>query len=199
MQEYLNNIKIYYARNRKAWRQWLIKNHTKEKAVWIVRYKKQTGKPCVSYEEIAEEALCFGWIDGKAYKLDEERSAIYVTERKPKSLWSKINKRRIEDLIEQGLMTDAGMEKITLAKANGSWNTLNVIDEMIIPADLKKALTKNKTAQKYFNAFAPSSKKIILYWIQSAKQPETRTKRIEQTVSLAAQNIKANHYNIKSK
>jgi uncharacterized protein YdeI (YjbR/CyaY-like superfamily) len=110
------------------------------------------------------------------------------TPRKPKSVWSKLNKQYIEELIEQGLMTLFGFEKVELAKQDGLWNKLDAIEELIIPADLKKALEANETANTYFEAFSNSSRKNILFWIESAKRPETRLKRIEQTISLAAQN-----------
>lgn len=110
------------------------------------------------------------------------------TPRKPKSVWSKLNKQHIEELIEQGLMTPSGLEKIEVAKQNGSWNTLDAIEELIIPADLKQALDANETANRYFEAFSNSSKKNILFWIESAKRPETRLRRIEQTISSTEQN-----------
>ena len=110
------------------------------------------------------------------------------TPRKPKSVWSKLNKQYIEELIEQGLMNPSGLEKIEAAKQDGSWNTLDAIEALIIPADLKQALEANETANRYFEAFSNSSKKNILFWIESAKRPETRLRRIEQTISSAVQN-----------
>jgi uncharacterized protein YdeI (YjbR/CyaY-like superfamily) len=142
----------------------------------------------VRYSEAVKEALCFGWIDSKVKSLDEERYMQIFTPRKPKSVWSKLNKQYIEELIEQGLMTPSGLEKIEAAKQDGSWNKLDAIEQLIIPADLKKALEANETANRYFEAFSNSSKKNILFWIESAKRPETRLKRIEQTISSAAQN-----------
>ncbi len=141
-----------------------------------------------------EEALCFGWVDSRPNKLDDERYMQLFSPRKPKSPWSKLNKQRVEKLIEQGLMTPAGLEKIEAAKQNGMWGIYDDIEALTVPQDLKEALAADETAKTNFEAFSDSSKKNILWWIESAKRPETRAKRIEETVELAAKNIKANHY-----
>ncbi len=183
-----------YAPDRATWRKWLEQNHATASGVWLVYYKKQSGKPSVSYAEAVEEALCFGWIDSRPNRLDDERYMQLFSPRKPKSPWSRLNKQRVEKLIAQGLMTPAGLAKIEAAKRDGAWDKYNVIEELAMPADLKKALAANKTARQNFEAFSPSSKKNILYWIASAKRPETRAKRIQETVALAAKNLKANHW-----
>ncbi|MEW5856093.1 MAG: YdeI/OmpD-associated family protein [Cyanobacteriota bacterium] len=152
------------------------------------RYKVKSGKPSVRYQEAVKEALCFGWIDSKVKCLDEERYMQIFTPRKPKSVWSKLNKQYIEELIEQGLMTEAGFKKIDAAKQDGSWTTLDESEALTIPMDLKQALEANEAANRNFEAFSNSLKKNILFWIDSAKRPETRLKRIEQTISSAAQN-----------
>ncbi len=105
-----------YAKNRKEWREWLEKNHRTSVGVWLIYYKVKSGQPSVQYSEAVKEALCFGWIDSKAKSLDEERYMQIFTPRKSKSVWSKLNKQYIEELIEQGLMTEAGLEKIATAK-----------------------------------------------------------------------------------
>ncbi len=151
-------------------------------------YKVKSGKPSVRYSEAVKEALCFGWIDSKVKSLDEECYQQIFTPRKPKSVWSKLNKQYIEELIAQGLMTEAGFEKIEVAKQNGSWYKLDAIEALIIPADLSQALVANETANKYFELFSNSSKKNILSWVENAKRPETRLKRIEQTIISATQN-----------
>jgi uncharacterized protein YdeI (YjbR/CyaY-like superfamily) len=166
----------------------LDKNNHTSLGVWLIYYKVKSGKPSIRYSEAVKEALCFGWIDSKVKSLDSERYMQIFTPRKPKSVWSKLNKQYIEELIEQGLMTPSGLEKIETAKQNGSWSTLDAIEELIIPADLKQALEANETANKFFKEFSNSSKKNILFWIESAKRPETRLKRIEQTISSAVQN-----------
>ncbi len=183
-----NQLETFQARDRQEWREWLEKNYRTSLGVWLIYYKIKSGKPSVQYSEAVKEALCFGWIDSKVKSLDEERYKQIFTPRKPKSVWSKLNKQYIEELIEQGLMTEAGLGKIETAKQDGSWTTLDAIEELIVPADLKQALEANETASRYFEAFSSSSKKNILFWVESAKRPETRLKRIEQTISSAAQN-----------
>ena len=174
------------------WRKWLEDNHTRADGIWLVSYKKATGKPRFDFDEAVEEALCFGWIDSKGGKVDEERSKVWFTQRKQGTGWSKINKERIEKLIESGRMSAPGLAKVEAAKKDGSWNALDAVEALEIPSDLKKAFSKNSTAFQYFEAFPRSAKRAILVWISSAKKPETRAQRIEETVTKAAQNIRAN-------
>ena len=187
-------IKIFYAKNRKTWRSWLEKNNDKEKSVWLIIYRKDTAKKSVNYAEAVEEALCFGWIDSKANKRDEESFYQFFTRRNLKSNWSRVNKERVAKLIDDRLMTSRGLETIELAKRNGTWTALDKIENLELPIDLKKALKQNAEAAKYFDAFPRSVKKGILEWIQNAKKEETREKRIKETVSLALKNIRANQY-----
>ncbi|MGJ5634247.1 YdeI/OmpD-associated family protein [Nostoc sp. CALU 1950] len=183
-----NEFLTFCPTSREEWRKWLETNHRTCFGIWLIYYKVKSGKPSVRYSEAVKEALCFGWIDSKVKSLDEERYMQIFTPRKPKSVWSKLNKQYIEELIEQGLISTVGLEKIEAAKQDGSWNSLDAIEALIIPFDLKQALEANTTAKEYFEAFNNSSKKNILYWIDSAKRPETRLKRIEQTVNSAAAN-----------
>lgn len=189
-----NKYETFYAKDRQEWRDWLAKHHATSLGIWLIYYKKESGKPRVDYADAVEEALCFGWVDSRPNILDDERYMQLFSPRRPKSPWSKLNKQRVEKLIEQGLMMPAGLEKIELAKQNGNWNTYDTIEELTIPADLQQALTANEAAKANLEAFSSSSKKNILWWIKSAKRPDTRAKRIEETVTLAAKNIKANHY-----
>lgn len=186
------------AKDRTVWRKWLAKNHTTTGACWLKIFKKGSATPSINYAEAVEEALCFGWIDSVANKRNEEYFVLYFTERKPKGVWSKLNKTRIERLIKAGLMTDAGLEKIRIAKENGAWSTLDEIEEDSMPDDLAKALKKNKKAFKHFNAFPPSARKAIYQWIISAKQTPTKEKHIKETVEKAALNIRANQWIKKS-
>ena len=190
MPKFDNQLETIYAANSKEWREWLEKNHRTSIGVWLIYYKVKSSQPSIRYSEAVKEALCFGWIDSKLKGLDEERYMQIFTPRKPKSVWSKLNKQYIQELIDRGLMTEAGLEKIAVAKQNGSWNTLDSIEALIISDDLKQALATNETAKKYFEALSKSSKKSILFWIESAKRLETRSKRIEQTIISAAQNKK---------
>ena len=188
MPKFDDQLESIYASDRKTWRKWLSNNHLTSRGIWLIYYKVKSGKPSVKYSEAVKEALCFGWIDSKVKSLDEERYQQIFTPRKPKSVWSKLNKQYIEELIEQGLMTTAGIKKVEVAKQDGSWNSLNAIEALIIPIDLQQALEANETANLNFQAFSNSWKKNILFWIHSAKRPETRLKRIEQTIMSAAHN-----------
>jgi len=183
-----------HPKTRTEWRTWLEKNHTRTEGVWMIGYKKATGKPSVGYEESGEEALCFGWVDSKGNKLDDERSMLWFAPRKKGSGWAKTNKARVEKLIQAGLMTPAGLAKIEAAKQDGSWNALDDVEELKIPPDLAKAFSKNKTARKYFDEFPRSVKRGILEWISNAKKPETRAARILETVMKAEKNIRANQW-----
>lgn len=189
-----NGIKTFHAKNVKEWRQWLEKNHQSEKSVWLIIYHKSSTTPSVYYEEAVEQAICFGWIDSIAHKRDDESKYQFFAIRKPKSNWSKANRERAEKMIQAGQMTESGQKLIDFAKKTGTWEALVDVQNAVIPPDLQKLFDKNKTAYKNFLAFPPSSKRIILEWILNAKKPETRQKRIEETVRLAADNIKANHY-----
>jgi uncharacterized protein YdeI (YjbR/CyaY-like superfamily) len=184
----------FYAKDRATWRTWLDEHQDSEKSVWLIIYHKDAGVPSVYYPEAVEEALCFGWIDSKPNKRDDKSYYQFFAKRNPKSNWSKVNKQKVTYLMEAGLMAPAGLQMIELAKQNGTWTALDEVDNRIIPYDLQTALNENAVALKNFMAFSRSSHKIILEWINNAKQPSTRQKRIEETVRLAAQNIKANHY-----
>jgi uncharacterized protein YdeI (YjbR/CyaY-like superfamily) len=183
-----------HPKSRSEWRAWLEKNHIRPKGVWLVTYKKATGKPRVDYEEAVEEALCFGWIDSKGKKVDDERSMLWMAPRKPGTGWSRTNKERIERLVPAGLMAPAGLAKIEAAKQDGSWSALDAVEALEIPPDLEKALSEYPDAKKYFEAFPRSVKRAILEWISHAKKPETRSKRIEETTSLASKNMRANQW-----
>jgi uncharacterized protein YdeI (YjbR/CyaY-like superfamily) len=159
-----------------------------------VRYKKDSGVPCVTYVEIVEEALCFGFIDSKPNVFDPEFSVIYVCERKLKSVWSNTNKIRVERLIKEKLMTPAGLEKIKIAKQNDSWDAITSSQNYEMPSGLTKALAKNKPAKKYIELFPPGVKRQIYQWIELAKTEETKNKRIHETVSLTEKNIRANQF-----
>lgn len=183
-----------YATNRADFRKWLEVNHTSAPGIWLIYYKKHSGKPSISYPEAVKEALCFGWIDSKVNTIDDERYMQVFTPRKAKSVWSALNKKYIAELQGQNLMTAAGLKCIEVAKQNSQWESLDKVEALEIPDDLAIAFDKNKIAKRNFETFPPSSKKVILQWIASAKREQTRQKRIEETVTLAAQNIRANHY-----
>lgn len=185
---------MFYPKNRREWRRWLEKNHATTDGIWLVFYKKHTGQPTLTYDESVEEALCFGWIDSKPAKLDDERHLLWFTKRKPKSVWSKLNKSRLERLLEAGLVAPAGLESIRLAKENGSWTSIDEAEAATVPDDLWRAFDANPVARGHFERFPNGVQRQILAWISLAKRPETRAKRIEETVRLAADNIRANQW-----
>jgi uncharacterized protein YdeI (YjbR/CyaY-like superfamily) len=180
--------------NRAAWRAWLAKHHGRAEGVWLITYKKASGKPRIEYDEAVEEALCFGWVDSKPGKVDEERSKLWFAPRKAHSGWSRPNKERIARLIAAGLMHAAGLAKIEAAKQDGSWQALDAVEDLVIDQDLASALAAYPQAAQHFDAFPRSAKRGILEWIALAKRPETRAARIAQTAQLAQRNERANQW-----
>jgi uncharacterized protein YdeI (YjbR/CyaY-like superfamily) len=181
-------------KTRAAWRAWLAKHHAREEGVWLITYKKTAGKPRIDYEEAVEEALCFGWVDSKPGKVDDERSKLWFAPRKPKSGWSRPNKDRIERLIDANLMQPAGIAKIEAAKIDGSWAALDAVEDLVVDADLAAALVSYSQAAQNFEAFPRSAKRGILEWIALAKRAETRAARIAETARLAQDNVRANQW-----
>ena len=176
-------LKTFYAKDRKAWRKWLEKNHAKQPGVWLIYYKKNSGKTRVAYDEAVEEALCFGWIDSIMKPIDDEKFMQKFTPRKLKTVWSGLNKKRVEKLLARNLMTPAGLKIIESGKQNGSWTKLDHIENFEIPADLKKVFAKSKKAANWFQNLAPFKKKQVLYRLGNAKLPETRERRIQEILA----------------
>jgi uncharacterized protein YdeI (YjbR/CyaY-like superfamily) len=174
-------------------RAWLAANHTRSEGVWLVIFKKHVPDKCVSWDEVVEEALCFGWIDSRTRKLDADRTMLLLSPRRRGSPWSRLNKQHVEKLIAAGLMMPPGLATTERAKQDGSWTIYDEIEELVIPPDLAAALAENELAARHFQAFSNSSKKSILWWIKSAKRPATRQKRITETVELAQHNLRANY------
>jgi uncharacterized protein YdeI (YjbR/CyaY-like superfamily) len=182
---------------RAEWRAWLEQHHTRAEGVWLVSYKKATGKPRVEYAESVEEALCFGWVDSKGRKLDEERSLLWFAPRKGRSGWSRPNKERIERLVAAGLMMPAGQAKIDAAIADGTWSLLDAVENLELPADLEAAFAPYPAARANFEAFPRSARRGILEWIVQAKTAATRARRVEETARLAEENRRANEWRAK--
>jgi len=177
--------------SRNDWRTWLRNNHDTKKEVWLIYYKKHTGKPRISYDDAVEEALCFGWIDSIVKKIDDEKFAQKFTPRKDKSKWSETNKKRARKMIKEGKMTKAGLTKIRKAKSNGEWfTTASVRKQLVIPSYIEKALAANKQAQNNFTNLANGYKRQLVGWITSAKRKETREKRLTHAIRLLEQNKK---------
>lgn len=180
--------------SRAAWREWLMDNHRRTTGVWLVSFKKGTGKPRFDYDAAVEEALCFGWIDSKPGKLDAERTLLWFSPRKPGTGWSRPNKRRVEAMAAAGLMTEAGLHKVEQAKRDGSWSKLDAVEELQIPQDLADALGELPSASENFAAFPRSAKRGILEWIANAKTAQTRARRVAETALLAGRNERANQW-----
>jgi uncharacterized protein YdeI (YjbR/CyaY-like superfamily) len=170
-------------------REWLEANHSQTESIWVVTYKKHVPDKYVSVQDILDQVLCFGWVDGIRRKLDDDRTMQMISPRQAQH-WAKTYKDRAETLIAAGHMHSAGLAAIAESKRSGLWNFMDDVDALIKPEDLIGALAAHPPATEYFDAFAKSTRRNILRWIKLAKTPETRAKRIEKTAVLAAQNQK---------
>jgi len=170
-------------------REWLFKNHEQKESVWVVTYKKGIIEKYVSVQEVLDQLLCFGWIDGIRRKLDEERTMQLISPRKVEH-WAQTYKVRFAKLEKEGLVHQSGLDSVIASIQSGLWDFMDDVDNLIIPIDLLTALNKNPSAFTYFEALSPSNKRFVLRYIKLAKTKETRQKRIFQTVTLAAQNKK---------
>ncbi|QNG20664.1 hypothetical protein G4H71_10570 [Rhodococcus triatomae] len=175
-----------------VWRDWLSRNGQSEKEIWLIIHHKDSGTPSLRYHEVIEHALCFGWIDGLHRTHDEHSSRLRFTPRNLRSTWSSVNRTRAANMIEQGLMTEQGQALVDLAKEKGTWQVLPD-DGSELPDDLRESLHRNAVARENFESFPPSSKRLILEWIVTAKKADTRRRRIDRTVELAEAGIRANH------
>jgi uncharacterized protein YdeI (YjbR/CyaY-like superfamily) len=173
---------------------WLELNHETSPGLWVVTHKKATGKPAPTYDEIVRAVLCYGWIDSISGKVDQDRSKLYLSPRKPTSAWSQSNKERVAELIEEGRMKPPGLAKIEQAKESGQWALIDSAQNAEIPDDLSTAFAKLQGSRANFEAFPKGVRKQILEWITQAKTDATRQKRIDETATLAQQNIRANQW-----
>lgn len=185
--------RTFEAKTSKAWRQWLTQHGQQEPEVWLVVHGNAGAGPGINYLEAVDHALCFGWIDSTTVRRDEHSRYQRFTPRNPRGTWSKVNRQRVARLIEQGLMTPPGQAAIDHAKRTGTWSLLADAEDLIVPADLQQRLEADAAALRNFTAFPPSSRRMILAWVATAKRPETRQRRIAETATLAAQNLRAHH------
>ena len=187
----IESTNALFFKNRNEWRSWLEKNHNISNEVWLIHFKKSLGKKSLNHFDAVEEALCFGWIDSKLKKIDEEKFILKYSPRKSKSIWSKINKINAEKMISLGKMTQAGFDKIEEAKKQGFWDAAytNLVKERL-PSDLKKALIINKKAWYNFQKFANSYRNMYIGWVKNAKTEKTRKKRISEVVKNSLENKK---------
>jgi uncharacterized protein YdeI (YjbR/CyaY-like superfamily) len=175
------------------WRAWLADHHANTDGAWLAQWKRASGKVPLDYATLVEEALCFGWIDGVTNTLDDGRQAFLMTPRRKGSAWSRSNKVRVERLVANGRMTDAGVRVIERAKADGSWLALDAAEDLIEPPELAAALDANPDARRQWDGFPKSPRKALIYWVTSAKRPETRQRRVATIVSEAAEGRRANY------
>jgi len=187
-------IETFYPTTRQEWRQWLLENHNQKQSIWLVHYNKKSNMPSVSWSDAVDEALCFGWIDSTRKSLNNDMFIQFFTKRKPKSVWSKINKAKIERLKNEGLLMPSGHEGIIIAQQNGSWNILDDVEELEISADLAKEFKAHKGSKEYFLSLSKSVRKSMLQWIKLAKRPETRQKRIVELVEHASRKIRPKQF-----
>lgn len=182
---------LLYFKNAEDWRAWLHENHLSSKGVFLILYKVNSAFESMRWEEAVQVALCYGWIDSTVKKIDENQRKQHFSPRKDKSVWSKLNKKYIEDLIQKNKMHESGLKKIEIAKKNGSWSSLDDVENLVIPQDLKLAFENNYLAWNNYQSFSPSYRKSYLYWLNQAKKTETRHNRIAEIILLCAQNCKS--------
>lgn len=188
------DIETFCPTSRQEWRQWLQENHSSKSSVWLVQYKKKSARPSISWNEAVDEALCFGWIDSIRKTLDEEKFIQFFSKRKPNGTWSKVNKEKMTQLIQNKLMATAGFESIKKAKQNGSWTILDEVEELLIPKDLEEEFKSRDGSKDFFLSLSKSVRKAMLQWIVMAKRSETRQNRVAAIVMHAAQNLKPKQF-----
>jgi uncharacterized protein YdeI (YjbR/CyaY-like superfamily) len=187
----MSELEEHYFKSDEEWRQWLHDNHVVSKGVYLIFYKVDHDNDSMRWEEAVKVALCYGWIDSTVKSLGNGKRRQYFTPRNPKSVWSALNKKYIEDLMSSNLMHNKGLETIKIAKQNGSWTALDAVENGVIPEDLQAAFDNNPLAFENYNSFSPSYRKSYLYWLNHAKREDTRAKRISEIVKLCEHNIKS--------
>ncbi|OIQ21652.1 MAG: hypothetical protein BM557_02320 [Flavobacterium sp. MedPE-SWcel] len=184
-------IPEFYFKTDTEWREWLHQNYSNYKGIYLILYKVENEEPSMRWEEAVKVALCYGWIDSTVKSLGNGKRKQYFSPRKPKSIWSTLNKKYIDELTELNLIQQSGLESIKIAKQNGSWSALDDIEKLVIPNNLQQEFDKNPTAFANYQNFAPSYKKGYLYWLDTAKREETKNKRITEIIKLCEANIKS--------
>jgi uncharacterized protein YdeI (YjbR/CyaY-like superfamily) len=182
--------KTLYVTSREEWRAWLTKHYQSETEVWLIYYKKHTGRPRISYDQAVEEALCFGWIDSIVKRMDDQKFAQKFTPRRDSTRWSALNKQRLRKLIREGRMTEAGLAKIDLVMLGEEAEAKPRTGDVDIPSFVKQALMANAKAWENFRNLAPSYRRHYIGWIMHAKKEETRERRLREAVALLEQNKK---------
>lgn len=180
-----------YFKTNKDWRKWLSKNHESTVGVYLIFYKVSCDEASMRWEDAVKVALCYGWIDSTVKSLGNGKRRHYFCQRKPKSVWSAMNKKYIKELMANNLMHESGLQSIKIVKENGSWTALDDVENLIIPPDLEKIFNNNPKALENYEGFAPSYRKSYLYWLNQAKRETTREKRITEIVDLCNRKIKS--------
>ncbi len=183
-----------HAETLEQWRDWLATHHDQGSGVWLVSWRKQSGRPAVGYDESVTEALAWGWVDSKGNRLDDERTLLWFAPRKPTSGWSRSNKQRVALLHKEGRMQPAGQRSIDAAKANGRWSLLDDVEDLVVPDDLVAAFAARPGSREQWDAFPPSARRGILEWIVRAKRATTRERRITETAEKALRGERANQW-----
>jgi len=181
---------LYFERDTE-WYDWLLTNHNKHKAIYLVFYKLETGIPTMRWEEAVKVALCFGWIDSTVKSLGNGKRIQYFSPRNPKGTWSKVNKEYIVELEKAGLIQESGWKLINLAKETGKWTEMDDVENGVIPDELQKAFDANPRAFENYKNFAKGYRKSYLSWLHSAKREATKQKRIAEIIKLCDANIKS--------
>ncbi|NHF59439.1 hypothetical protein FK220_008815 [Flavobacteriaceae bacterium TP-CH-4] len=187
----MEKILEHYFKSDAEFRIWLHENHTQKEGIYLIFYAVSHEKESMRWEEAVKVALCYGWIDSTVKSLGNGKRRQYFCPRKPKSVWSKVNKDHIKDLLSKGLMHESGLAKIEAAKKDGSWTALDDVENGVIPKDLQDAFDQNPLALKNFKGFTRGQRKSYLYWLNQAKRKATRQKRIDEIVGLCKQGIKS--------
>jgi uncharacterized protein YdeI (YjbR/CyaY-like superfamily) len=175
------DLTLVDVRTRADWRQWLAKHHASSPGIWLVRHKQHTGVESMPLDDLVCEALCFGWVDSLVKRLDDNRFAIKVTPRKPTSKWSDINRRRWKQLKDAGLLAAPGLAAAPTANTYAARPTIPEL-----PAYVAKAFKTNPKAWQHFQSLAPTYRRNFVVWIHTAKRPETRERRIRESIELLA-------------
>lgn len=183
----LDDLEQVLVTSRAELRRWLSRNADTSPSIWLVTYKKSSGKPAPTYDDIVEEVLCFGWIDSTVRRRDDETSMILLASRKPNSTWSATNKARLQRLLPAGLVTPRGLAAIEVAKANGSWSQLDCVERLEVAADLGEALDRDPAARTFYEQLPPGARKQVLWYVESVKRPQTRADRIAKVTAELAQ------------
>lgn len=186
----MSEIQEFYFENDKEWRKWLHDNYHSSDGVFLIFYKIDHENESMRWEEAVRVALCYGWIDSTVKSLGDGKRRQYFCRRRPKSVWSKVNKDHIKHLKKVGLMHQSGMNSIKTAKENGSWTALDDVENGIVPKDLQEEFSANTKAFDNYNNFTTGQRKSYLYWLNQAKRTETRLKRIAEIIRLCAANEK---------